>query len=174
MTVAIPNVMGIIENNKAEEFVAVAKRSITEVEYEVKANSNIQLPSSDNHAILVSADFIGLDKLGDDPYGFSFDATSYVLVVKRTDDSTSLVHYDYYVWLTASNLVVKSCEPTEVQTISSKSRGIKFANLDKLNNSNSAEIVDHITIDALQLHNVGDRVSLNGKNIIIDNIYYWK
>lgn len=172
MTVAIPNVMSIIENNKAEEFVDVAKRFITEVEYEVRSNSNIQLPANDNHATLVSADFIGLDKLGDDPYGFSFDATSFVLVIKRTEDS--LVYYDYYVWLTASDLVVSSCTPAEIQNISPKSKGIKFATLNKLNSNKSINVVDSITVDALRLYNAGDKVTVNNKNITIDNIYYWK
>ena len=48
MLVAVPNVMSTIDKNKQDTYIEDAKRMVTLTEYEIRRNTNIELPTSGN------------------------------------------------------------------------------------------------------------------------------
>lgn len=123
MTVAIPNVLSIIERNKALSMIEDAKKFITEVEYKVRSDTNIELPTNGN-AIVIKLSYITNTDLDESPYGIKYDKTnSFVVIVKKNNTIT------YYVTLNA-------IETKSNGEAKSNSRGIGLSNLSTLNSGN--------------------------------------
>ena len=131
MTVAIPNVLSIIERNKALNMVEDAKKLITEVEYEIKRDTTIELPSNGKRTI-ISLSYLrqkGSTNLEESPYGIRYNDSSYVSI-SNTENI-----YTYSVTLTA-------IDTKSDNSIKPNSRGIKSKTLESLNNSNNDNLVE--------------------------------
>lgn len=94
MLIAIPNVTSVLEKGKKDNYLADAKKLITQAEYKIR-NASIDKPaSSDIYKITLS--YLGTNDIDKDPDGNSYSLTdSYVIVVRKDG------YLEYYVNLVA-------------------------------------------------------------------------
>lgn len=152
MTIAIPNVLSIIEKNKQEDFIEAAKMLITEVEYKVRSDPNIELPKEDNHVIAITLNYLNSGNFEQSSYEYPYDKLSFVLIVKSGND------YKYYVHLTASQAYSVSTVTTygDNVLIDSKNRGISLATYEALNSDDRFDLVkkaDEVDLDLFKSMN---------------------
>lgn len=167
MAIAIPNVLSIVEKNKQEDFIESAKLLISEAEYKVRGNSNIELPETNNHGIVITLNYLNSGNFEDSPYEYNYDFSSFVLIVK--ENST----YNYYSHLTASNLISENTGQN-FSTIDKKTRGINLATIDELNSDNRFDLVkkaDEVAINMLDEIMESKSITYNSKTITIDQVY---
>lgn len=167
MTIAIPNVLSIIEKNKQEDFIESAKLLISEAEYKVRGDSNIELPSDNNHGIVITLNYLNSGNFEDSVYDYDYDMTSFVLIVK--EDGT----YNYYVHLTASK-VTSTNTGQDYITIDKKNRGINLATINELNSDVRFDLVkkaDEVEVNMLKEINVNKSITHNSKTFTIDEVY---
>ena len=120
MLIAIPNVTSVLEKNKRENYLADAKKLVTQVEYEIRS-SNIEKPSS-TEILKISLSYIGTSDVSKDSDGNKYDTTnSYVAVVRKNG------YLEYYV-----NLVT---------TVDGKNKGIRLVNKDELNSDKKLTLI---------------------------------
>lgn len=120
MLIAIPNVTSVLDKNKKENYLADAKKLVTQAEYEIRS-SNIEKPSSSN-IIKIRLSYIGTSDVSKDPDGNKYDAeNSYVIVVRKNG------YLEYYV-----NLVT---------IVDGENKGIKLASKDDLDSDTKLSLV---------------------------------
>ncbi len=83
MLVAVPNVMSTIDKNKQNTYVEDAKRMITLAEYEVRSNTDIELPTSGN-CIVILLGALDLSDFNEGPEGGAYDLDKSYVVIGRT------------------------------------------------------------------------------------------
>lgn len=167
MTIAIPNVLSIVEKNKQEDFIESAKLLISEAEYKVRGISNIELPEEDSHGIVITLNYLNSGNFEDSPYEYDYDLSSFVLIVNENGV------YNYYSHLTASNLILANTGQ-DFSTIDKKTRGINLATIDELNSDNRFDLVrkaDEVEINMLDEILESKSITHNGETIKIDQVY---
>lgn len=169
MTIAIPNVLSIIEKNKQEDFIEAAKMLITEAEYKVRSDSSIELPKEENHAVLITLNYLNSDNFEQSSFEYPYDKLSFVLVVKEGNA------YKYYVHLTASQAYSVNTGTTYADyiLIDSKNRGISLATYEDLNGDERFELVkkaDEVDLELFRKTNESMIIPIDGVDIIIDNV----
>lgn len=113
MLVAVPNVMSTIDKNKQDTYVEDAKRMITLAEYEVRSNTNIELPTSGN-CIVIPLGSLDLSDFNEGPEGGNYDLQKSYVVIARNGSS-----YEYYA--------------TIIENFDGGKRGIPLISRDDLN-----------------------------------------
>ena len=127
MTVAIPNVLSIIERNKALSMIEDAKKFITEVEYKVRSDTSIILPTADRGATVIKLSYLTNTDLDQSPYGINYNKNnSFVVIARDCNASTHICTDTYYVTLSA-------IETKSNGEVKSNSRGIQLSTLSTLN-----------------------------------------
>lgn len=150
MLVAVPNVISTIDKNKQDTYIEDAKRMLTLAEYEVRSNTNIELPTSGN-CIVIKLNALDTSSLSDAPEGGSYDLlNSYVVVARNGSD------YIYMVTIT--------------ENYGSGKRGIPLTTRNKLNKEDARKYV--VKDDVLEVPNpvVGSTLQLEGTNFTVTNI----
>lgn len=95
MAIAVPNIMGILNNSKADAYVEDAKKMISLAEYKVRANPNLR-PASGSCKILLKD--LDNSEFKSAPNNGSYDTTkSFVLVTKQS--GSGVKRYNYSVTL---------------------------------------------------------------------------
>lgn len=118
MLIAIPNVTSVLDKNKRENYLADAKKLVTQAEYEIRS-SNIEKPSS-SQIFKITLDYLGTSDVSKDSDGNEYDTTnSYVIVVRKNG------YLEYYV-----NLVTK------------EKKGIKLTNKDNLDGEKKLSLIE--------------------------------
>ncbi len=91
--VAIPNVMGILNNSRNSQYVSDAKKLISLAEYKFRSSSNIKKPD-DTYGTLLTLNYLDNSEFDEAPNGGKYDVNdSYVLIKKNGNN------FDYYVQL---------------------------------------------------------------------------
>lgn len=135
MIIAIPNVLNIIDKNKKDDFIEAAKLLVTEVEYKVKSDQNIELPKENNKGILVTLNYLKSNSFENCPYEYNYSLKSFVLVAMIDNK------YEYFVHLTSDSVIYEVIEGSITQTIVSetanpKNVGINLTNVKNLYGDN--------------------------------------
>lgn len=93
MLVVVPTVTRIINNNKIDTYLEDAKRFVSNVEYSLKTNTNINLPEK-NNCIIVALEYLESSDFDNPPSGGEYDVKKSFVIVKNNSNS-----YEYYVRL---------------------------------------------------------------------------
>lgn len=110
LVIAVPNVLGIIDNARKDSFLANAKMMASTARLRVAADSTL-LPAANSTAKGITLTNLGMSNMGKDPDGGSYGANSYVYIVK---DSTGVIRY--YVTLEGSKRAINNVEETDLST----------------------------------------------------------
>lgn len=135
MTIAVPNVLSVLDRNKKDTMIENAKSMATLAEYTIRKNVSIDYPNA-GEAIILTLGYLNTNDISESPYGtFYSPSRSFVAVVNETNGE--LTEYKYYVHLIAC--VDEQC--TEQQN---KNKGINLTSVDKLSgiDKNTNETVD--------------------------------
>ena len=150
MLVAVPNVMSTIDKNKQDTYIEDAKRMVTLAEYEVRSNTDIELPLSGS-CIVIKLNALDTSSLEEAPEGGVYDYNNSFVVVARSGSS-----YLYYVTL--------------IENYDSGKRGVKLTSRDKLSKEDARDNVvrdDELTTTNIS---VGTTLQLDGNDFTISNI----
>ena len=129
MLIAIPNVTSVLEKNKRENYIADAKKMISQVEYEI-SNGDVTKPASNEIVkvrlsyigCLLYTSYIGTSDVSKDADGNKYDTeNSYVIVVRKNG------YLEYYVSL--------------VSRVDGENKGISLASRDELNSDNKLSLI---------------------------------
>ena len=122
MMIAIPNVMSVLDKGKKDNYLADAKKLITQAEYKIRS-SDIDKPSSSDIVIIPLA-YLGTNDVEKDPDGNSYSLNdSYVAVVRKDG------YLEYYV-----NLIAE---------IDDGNKGIYLVHEDELNGKDKYSLVSN-------------------------------
>ena len=158
MIIAVPNVMSVIDKNKQATYVADAKKMITLTEYKLRKNTSINYPSATGKSIAIKLSALDLTDFNDAPEGGEYDSTnSYVLIVRKDDDTTNQITYDYYV-----TIIEKYGQNSD------KTKGIYLASKEELENEEAKKLVaTNITLENIAKGSLTtEKLSTDIENVI--------
>lgn len=173
MLIAIPNVLSIIEKNKQEDFIEAAKMLITEAEYKVRSDSSIELPKDENHAVLITLNYLNSGNFEQSSYEYPYDKLSFVLIV---NDENS---YKYYVHLTATQSYSINTVTTYASSVlnNPKNRGINLTAYENLNSDDRFNLIQkgaEVNVELFKKTNQDMSIIVgegeDQKRIAIDNV----
>ena len=150
MLVAVPNVMSTIDKNKQDTYIEDAKRMVTLTEYEIRRNTNIELPTSGN-CIVVKLNALDTSSLEEAPEGGVYDYNNSFVVVARSGSS-----YLYYVTL--------------IENYDSGKRGINLTSRDNLNDEDARKYVVRDSEFTTNNITVGSTLHLGSNNFTVSGI----
>lgn len=150
MLVAVPNVMSTIDKNKQDTYIEDAKQMITLAEYEIRSNTDIDLPNNGN-CIVIRLEALDISSLSDAPEGGTYDLRNSYVAIARS----------------GSDLIYMA---TIVENYDDNKRGIPLTSRDNLNNDNARDYVE--MNDDLQIINpsVNSSLQLNGQSFTVSSI----
>jgi type IV pilus assembly protein PilA len=123
LIIAIPSVTGLIDDAKKDSFLSTARMMKSSARLYTSNEANVILPSTEDHAIIITAAELEMDNMGNDPDGNAYDqANSYIAIVYNATGT-----YDYYVTLISAV---------------AGSRGIYMTNLDSLTRASVKDKTD--------------------------------
>lgn len=91
MTVAVPNVLSVIDKNKKNTYVEDAKKMITLAEYKFRSDTRIEAPST-GQCIVIRLRALDLTELHDGPEGGNYDIDLSYVVIANVNGT-----YQYFV-----------------------------------------------------------------------------
>ena len=129
MLIAVPNVVGILDNNKTVTYVEDAKKMVSTAEYKLRGDDTIEKPSLDG-CIAVNLKYLSASEFEDPPYaGKYLEQQSFVIMMKSRINRK----YEYYVQLVQ-----------EIDDDPKTYRGIKLTKVDNLYGNNYNEFVGEV------------------------------
>lgn len=93
MVIAVPNVTGILQKNKAKAYYEDAKKLVTLAEYKMRGDSSVQRPSG-NQCLVMNLYYLDNSEFENAPNGGAYNKTGSFVVIKKDGSS-----YKYYVRL---------------------------------------------------------------------------
>lgn len=124
MAVSIPNITGILNNQKDNTIVEDAIRMTDKVKTILMTSKEVKLPSDEGHCVALSLDYLDLsEEIVKGPNSEYNRANSYVVVTLKDNE------YKYYVSLFESD----------------DNYGIKFASLEDINKRGNSIVSDNAT-----------------------------
>ncbi len=96
MVIAVPNVMGILNNSKATTYVDDAKKLLSLAEYKLRADPSKQ--PAKNACVVMTLDYLDNSEFKNAPNGGTYDKKGSYVVVKKTSDGEN-ASFQYYVTL---------------------------------------------------------------------------
>ena len=175
MIIAIPNVLGIIDKNKKDDFIEAAKQLVAEVEYKIRSDQTIELPQTNNTGIIVTLGHLNSNNFENSPYEYDYNLASFVLVAMIDN------RYEYYVHLTAASTITEVIEGSVVTTITSekidpKNIGINLTNVKNLNGNNRFNYVEKGgDVDQYKYDEISSssnkKVNIDNRSITVTNCY---
>ena len=94
MAIALPNVVGVLNNNRNKTYVADAKKLATQAEYKLRSSTSIIKPDKGN-CVLMTLNYLDNNEFEEAPYGGSYDKFESYVIIKKVTSGT----YKYYVRL---------------------------------------------------------------------------
>ena len=132
--VAIPNVMGILNNSRNSQYVSDAKKLISLAEYKFRSSSDIKKPSN-NNCIVMTLNYLDNSEFEHAPNNSSYNKDESYVIINNVNN-----RYTYSVTLVDSN-----------------NKGIEKKNLDDLVNSKYSDLIkDNISSTMKELKNRPD------------------
>lgn len=99
MVIAVPNVMGILNNSKSNAYVEDAKKLLSMAEYRFRSDSSIKKPAKGNHCIVMTLKYLDNSELDNAPNNGAYDKSKSFAVIKNIGTSGGKNKYEYYVSL---------------------------------------------------------------------------
>lgn len=96
MLIAVPNIMGILNNSKADAYVEDAKKLLSLAEYKIRANPDLR-PASVNSCTKLTLKYLDNSEFKNAPNNGTYDQTKSFVVVTRKADKSGKKQYDYAV-----------------------------------------------------------------------------
>lgn len=97
MVIAIPNVTGITQKNRAKTYYEDAKKLVTLAEYKMRGDSSVERPTGDQ-CLVMNLYYLDNSEFENPPNGGTYDKTGSFVVIKRVTAGTN-VSYSYHVRL---------------------------------------------------------------------------
>lgn len=97
MVIAVPNVMGILNNSKSNAYVEDAKKLLSLAEYRFRSDSSIKRPAK-GKCIVMTLKYLDNSELDNAPNNGAYDKSKSFVVVKNAPQN-SKNHYVYSVSL---------------------------------------------------------------------------
>lgn len=116
--VAIPNVMGILNNSRNNQYISDAKKLISVAEYKFRSSSDVKKPSN-NKCIVMTLNYLDNSEFEHAPNNNSYNKDESYVIINNINNK-----YTYSVTLVDSN-----------------NRGIEKKSLDDLVNSKSSDLI---------------------------------
>ncbi len=138
MAVAVPNVLGILNQNKITTYIEDTKKLATTAEYKFRGNNSVVRPTSGN-CIIMSLTYLDQSEFESPPNEGEYLKESSFVVIKRSGST-----YEYYPQL---------IEKTKTGAY----RGVLVVNSKKLYEENLSSLVTNIT--STNIVNVTDYMS---------------
>lgn len=82
MVIAIPNVTGILQKNKAKSYYEDAKKLVTLAEYKMRGDSSVAKPTG-NKCLVMNLYYLDNSEFDNAPNGGEYDKTGSFVVIKR-------------------------------------------------------------------------------------------
>ena len=123
MAVAVPNVVGILNRNRASTYIEDAKKLSTTAEYKFRSDNTLQKPTTNGQCIAISLKYLDNSEFNNPPYGGKYLEQESFVIMKKENNS-----YKYYVQLIE-----------EMPNGSKGWRGISLASTDTLYEDNYEE-----------------------------------
>ena len=148
MTIAVPNVLSMIDRNKKDTFIEHAKMMATQAEYTIRKDVSIEYPS-EGKAIVLTLEYLNTNDISESPYDTSYNKErSFVAIVNKKEGEYT--EYKYYVHLVACG--------DETCTTSSKTTGINLIDVSELTGSVRFSKVE--TAEEVEINYINDNDSL--------------
>ena len=96
MVIAVPNIMGILNNSKADAYVEDAKKLLSLAEYKIRANPDLR-PASVNSCTKLTLKYLDNSEFKNAPNNGSYDQAKSFVVVTRKADKAGKKQYEYAV-----------------------------------------------------------------------------
>lgn len=98
MIIAVPNVMGILNNSRADTYVEDAKKLLSLAEYEFRGTTTIERPAKGS-CIAMSLQYLDNSNLDNAPNGGSYNKTMSYVIIRNTAAAAEKNQYEYFVTL---------------------------------------------------------------------------
>lgn len=137
MTIAVPNVLSMLDRNKKDTFIEHAKTMINQAEYTLRKDTSINYPEA-GKAILITLNYLNTDDISESPYNTTYSPSkSFVLIANVTENG--ITEYKYYAHLVACS--DEYCTNNDENSIN-KIRGINLSEQDALSGGNRFSLVE--------------------------------
>lgn len=124
MTIAVPNVLSMVDRNKKDTVIEHAKMMASQAEYTIRKDTSIEYPT-DNNAIILTLEYLNTNDISESPYNTMYNKSrSFVAVVNETKDE--ITEYKYYV-----HLVACGDDDCSIRN-ANKNRGINLTDVNEL------------------------------------------
>lgn len=133
MTIAVPNVLSMLEKNKKDTFIEHAKLMANQAEYLIRKDTSIEYPAKDN-AIIITLEYLNTDDISESPYNTMYSPSKSFVAVVNDSDTEGITEYKYFVHLVA-------CVDSECETDISKIKGVRLINVEELTGGSRFEKV---------------------------------
>lgn len=134
MTIAVPNVLSILDRNKKDTFIEHAKTMVNQAEYTLRKDASIDYPEKKGDAIILTLEYLNTDDISESPYNTKYSPSkSFVAIVNKTQNESAkdaITEYKYYVHLVACTDI--DCNNSEDNSVN-KNRGINLTVIEDLN-----------------------------------------
>lgn len=98
MVIAVPNVMGILNNSRANAYVEDAKKLISLAEYKFRSdNTSVKRPDKGGHCIVMTLGYLDNSELENAPNNGAYDKEKSFVIIKNAGVSGGKNEYVYYV-----------------------------------------------------------------------------
>ena len=114
MLIAVPNIMGILNNSKADAYVEDAKKLLSLAEYKIRANPDLR-PEAVGSCTKLTLKYLDNSEFKNAPNNGSYDPANSFVVVTRKEDQSGKKQYDYAV------TIVENMEDGATRGISNES-----------------------------------------------------
>ncbi|MFA5602697.1 MAG: prepilin-type N-terminal cleavage/methylation domain-containing protein [Bacilli bacterium] len=153
LIIAIPSVTGLIDDAKKDSFISTARMMKSSARLYTSTEESVILPSEADHVILITADELDMDNMGNDPDGNAYDtANSYIAIASTTGGTL-----EYYVTLVSTG---------------TNSRGIYMAEIDNLEKADVfADRAEAGITEVSELSGTIPKPDSEEDTFTIDNIY---
>ena len=166
MTIAVPNVLSMLDRNKRDTFIEHAKTMVNHAEYTLRKDDDIEYPENNGDAIILTLEYLNTDDVSESPYDTPYSPSrSFVAIVNKTEKE--ITEYKYFVHLvTCSD---SECSNKEDNAIN-KVRGINLTDSDSLSGGDRFSLVKEgtnveLTWGIVNIDTNGDEV-LDNESIV--------
>lgn len=97
MAIAVPNVLGILNNSRADAYVEDAQKLLSLAEYKFRANSTLRPPQ--NQCVVLSLNYLDNSEFENAPNNGAYDKTNSYVIVVNQPTAAGKNQYVYYVTL---------------------------------------------------------------------------
>lgn len=128
IAITIPNIMGIIDNNKTNKYIEDAKRLVVTAEYKVRSD-NVHVRPKTNKYIILNLAYLDNSEFNKAPYGGTYDFIHSFVVMYKGEDR----QYHYLVQL--------------LEEKDGQYRGVRLTDYENLFDDNAKQYVNTYSYD---------------------------